>query len=516
MKHNTNKIGIYVRESRDDFGENYETIEVQRDLLVDYVKKNNLGEIKSIYIDDNVSGAGFERNGIDELKNDIRNAKIDLLILKDLSRLGRNNAKTLLFLDYLEEYGIRVITFDGRYDSLKDNETVGIDTWFNERYIRDISKKIRTNIRYKIERGEYIGSAPYGYKKSEAKKNTLVVDESTAQTVKEIFELYLNGHGQKSIAEHLNETGILSPLSIKNNGKTLWSAVAINRILSNRVYIGDTVQGISEKITFKSKKTRRLPRENWIITENTHQAIIDRNVFEEAQKIRQSKKNNILFPNKGKTHPFRGIVHCGKCGSSMFARSRKNGKVGFVCGNYCKNGAKECTSHYINQQILINIVSEEIKELFGIPKWQKEIEIFFESQMNTKKQKLGDIKTLQSQLLSKQKQQETLYMDKLDGKVSEELFKRINENIEKDLLKINNQIDYIHTISNYELNIKENMAKLLEDLKTLDLTNGVVDSIIESIIVYEPDDADKIEQISNKQKLDIAKYGGIILHLKIY
>lgn len=129
------KIGIYVRESRDDNLENYETIETQRDLLINYANSNIPGEITSIYIDDNVSGTIFDREGIRQMENDIMGKKIDLLLLKDLSRLGRNNAKTLLFLDYLEENGIRILTHDGRYDSLKDNETVGIETWFNEHYV---------------------------------------------------------------------------------------------------------------------------------------------------------------------------------------------------------------------------------------------------------------------------------------------------------------------------------------------------------------------------------------------
>jgi len=129
------RIGVYTRESRDDGGENYETIDTQKELLVDFIERNKLGTVCRIYVDDNVSGSGFEREGIIKLKEDVAAGNIDLLVLKDLSRLGRNNAKTLLFLDFLEECGVRVITFDGRYDSLKDNDTVGIETWYNERYI---------------------------------------------------------------------------------------------------------------------------------------------------------------------------------------------------------------------------------------------------------------------------------------------------------------------------------------------------------------------------------------------
>lgn len=129
------RIGIYVRESRDDNEENHETIETQRDLLVDFVEKNAMGYIYSIYSDDNVSGSSFKRHGLDRLRDDVAEGRINLLLVKDLSRLGRNNAKTLLFLDYMEECGVRILTFDGRYDSIRDNDTVGIETWFNERYV---------------------------------------------------------------------------------------------------------------------------------------------------------------------------------------------------------------------------------------------------------------------------------------------------------------------------------------------------------------------------------------------
>jgi len=154
------KVGIYTRESRDDNDENYETIETQRDLLIDFVKREKLGEVFRVYIDNNVSGSAFEREGLGQLKEDIINHRIDLLLVKDLSRLGRNNAKTLLFLDFIEEHGVRLLTYDGKYDSLKDNDTVGIETWINERYLRDTSRKIRASLRFKIKRGEYIGNSP--------------------------------------------------------------------------------------------------------------------------------------------------------------------------------------------------------------------------------------------------------------------------------------------------------------------------------------------------------------------
>ncbi len=171
-KHDGNyRIGIYVRESRDENGEKLETIETQRDLLLDFAVRSCLGIVTGIYMDDNVSGSGFARPGLEQLKKDAAAGRVEMLLLKDLSRLGRNNAKTLMFLDYLEELGVRVLTFDGKYDSLKDNDTVGIETWVNERYIRDLSKKIRASLRFKISRGEYIGHGIYILAKSLYKSN---------------------------------------------------------------------------------------------------------------------------------------------------------------------------------------------------------------------------------------------------------------------------------------------------------------------------------------------------------
>ncbi|MGE5614045.1 MAG: recombinase family protein, partial [Bacillota bacterium] len=302
-------IGIYVRISRDENGENHETIENQKGLLLDYVEKHRLGQVYAVYVDDNVSGSAFERKGLINLKEDVLNARINMVVMKDLSRLGRNNAKTLQWIDFLEEYGIRILTSDGRYDSLVDNDTVGIETWANERYIRDISRKIRSCLRFKIQRGEYLGNAPFGYRKSSAEKNKLVVVEEEAGIVRLIFRLYRSGLGYSSIAKELNEKGMKSP---KGTG---WNRITVRRILCSRVYVGDTVQGISEKVSFKSKKTRRLPQDEWVITESTHEGIISREEYQETQRIRESRKKS-GGTRRGTGHILSGIMWCGGCGSA--------------------------------------------------------------------------------------------------------------------------------------------------------------------------------------------------------
>ncbi|MCX8131763.1 MAG: recombinase family protein [Clostridia bacterium] len=475
-------IGIYVRESRDDNEENYETIETQRDLLIDYINKNKIGRIYSTYIDDNVSGSAFERRGLEKLKEDVLNRSIDMVVLKDLSRLGRNNAKTLLFLDFLEENGIRVITYDGRYDSYRDNDTVGIDTWYNERYIRDISRKIRASIHYKIQKGEYIGSAPYGYRKSDIHKNRLCIEPFEASVVKEVFEYYKQGHGYAYIAKYLNLKGYLPP-SLRGT----WNAISVKRILCNAVYTGDTVQGVSEKISFKSKKTRRIPPERWVVTKDTHEAIVSREEFLEIQRIRLEKSSG-SSSYKGDIHLFKGLLFCGKCGSAMFARKRKDRYLGYICSTYAKRGSCACSSHHISETFLMQIICDEILALLDdVAVRARLVEKINNIYSNTCKNE-DEIRRFELMLSNKQKQQEILYMDKLEGKISEQLFLRMNLNIENRILQIRNDIEKLRKskvkISDTETIIEE----FIDSIKQYKATNEILKLIIFRITVYEKED----------------------------
>jgi len=471
------------------------------------VKKNGLGEIKSIYIDDNVSGSGFERRGIYELKRDVMEGKINLLVLKDLSRLGRNNAKTLLFLDFLEENGVRVVTFDGRYDSLKDNDIVGIETWFNERYILDISRKIRANLRFKIQKGEYIGHAPFGYEKSPYEKNRLIVNEEEAGIVRRIYSLYKEGYGYSYIAGILNSEGVKSP----SNGR--WNPTAIRRILLNRVYTGDTVQGVSEKISFKSKKTRRLPKERWVITENTHEPIVSKEEYEEIQRIRNNK-NARPVPHKGIIHVFRGSIFCGGCGSVMFARKRHNRPMSYICSSYAKEGRTACTSHSIREKDLCEVVLDDVAKLLDD-----------ENMVNKILQKIDlagvaeDYQTLREKLLkqmeAKQKQQEILYQDRLENKISESLFLRMNNRLENRISEIKREIAQLDLRKSEFVTSEEKIAKLKNYITNNGITNEIVKIVINRIIVFDKGDNYLEEKwnlnLSQKEKRYIELYGAVLI-----
>jgi site-specific DNA recombinase len=480
---NMGKVAVYVRESRDDAGENFETIETQKELLLDFAKSSRPDQECSVYIDDNVSGSAFDRPGLELLKKDAAEGRIDTLLLKDLSRLGRNNAKTLMLIDFFEECGVRIITLDGKYDSLKDNDTVGIETWFNERYVRDISKKIRASLRFKISRGEYIGHAPYGYKKSDLQRNKLVVDRQAAEVVKEIFRLYAKGFGYASIAAMLNEKGIPSP------GGGRWNHVTVGRITGNRVYVGDTVQGISERISFKSKKARALPQEDWVITENTHEAIIPREVFLEIQKLKEERRK-IRMPHKKKLHLLRGMVYCGDCGSMMYARIKSTG-VAYICSNYFRKGRKSCKSHLIYEADILEYVLNELEakisdraclERFAQMRKSDDIEPEWVSTR---------LKKLEKQLSAKFRQQELIYMDRLEGRITVEFFEKQYKLAEERIAVLKDEIEALKRSISFAGKEDEDavngkiVGNIMDWLRSGAIDNHILKSFVKKITVME-------------------------------
>ncbi len=508
-------IGIYVRESRDENEENYETLETQRELLIDFVKRNNLGRIVRVYEDDNVSGSGFERRGINQLKRDVLAGNIDFLLIKDLSRLGRNNAKTLLFLDFLEEHGVRVVTFDGRYDSAIDNDTVGIETWFNERYLRDISRKIRANLRFKIEKGEYIGNAPYGYVKSTEQRNKLCIDPETAHVVREVYKLYREGYGYAFIAAYLNSKGYPPPAQRFRNAAPCsgWNPSAVRRILTNRVYIGDTVQGVSEKISFKSKKTRRLPQEKWVVTEGTHEPIISKEEFDEVQRIRLSRTQN-TGPHKGVVHLLKGLAFCGRCGSSMIARSRPDRPMGYICSNYNLKGKLSCSSHHINEKNISDELRKQLLMLFEDENTFKKASMLLEEELLRQSSLDEEIERLKKQIEAKERQQEILYSDRLEGRITPRLFERINAGIEGRISTLRNEMERLKLKKNHLLSGKELLLRCMEILKEKGLTHEMVRLMVERITVFdENDDLSSLDP--DEDGLGIAqKKGAVLIELR--
>lgn len=502
-----NSIGIYVRESRDDNGENYETIENQRDLLLDYAVSHRLGQVYAVYTDDNVSGSAFERKGLDRLKEDVKASRINLLLLKDLSRLGRNNAKTLQFLDFLEEYGVRIVSSDGRYDSLRDNDTVGIETWINERYVRDLSRKIRSSLRFKIQKGEYLGNAPFGYRKAPGEKNRLQPDEAEAETVRLIYRLYRSGLGYSAIASFLDGRGCKAPRG------SCWNRITVRRILCSRVYMGDTVQGVSERVSFKSKKTRRLPEEEWTLTEGTHEGVIAEEEFREVQKIRGLKAAG-RAPGKSALHILNGLIWCGGCGSAMYAR-KKGDAITYICGNYFRNGRENCTRHPVREDIIVKGIFNELEKLFcGDAYLPRLTERLKESGILNNGNEAG-IDRAQKQLAAYRRQQEITYMDRLEGRITEQLFTRMNKGVEERISCVEKELERLILAESDATDAGRLAREAAGGILAGTLTNEVARVLVRRITVYDEGECRLLPDSDGKSGAEGRGQGTVIIDFRI-
>ena len=286
MDENEKRVIIYCRESRDDYGENFERIETQRDILINYCKNNNLDNIIDIVMDDDKSGTDFSR--FDEIKERAKRREFDIIVFKNSSRIGRNQMESLKLVHFLENYNIKILFEDEKYDE----ELFGLYAWFNERRARDDSKNIRRNLRHKMQEGSLIIKPIYGYDKKEKK---LIVNKKTALVVKKIFKLFILGKSYVEIADILNRKKILTPSESRGyvNCKVThkWNRQHIERILSDIRYTGTYVGGKTEKKSFKSKEICIKDEKEWIIIEKKHEAIISPKTFLLAKKLRLDIKN---------------------------------------------------------------------------------------------------------------------------------------------------------------------------------------------------------------------------------
>ena len=350
----------------------------QKALIRDFVKKHSDIEIVSEKVDDGYTGILFDRPAFQEMMEEIRAEKVNCIIVKDLSRFGRDYIQTGKYLrQILPSLGVRFIAINDNIDTLKEScndLAVSLKTIINDAYSQDISKKIRSVLEEKRKEGLYVASfTPYGYQKSEENKNQLVIDQSAATIVKDIFKMKLDGMSAAKIADVLNEKGILSPVMYKKqNGyayakggyitedNAKWSATTILRILKNEIYTGTMVQGKKTTYNYKLKNIIKKPKTEWVYVENTHGAIISKQEFDLVQ--------NILFldtrtePCQESVYLFSGLLICADCGSRMTRKTvtYKNKKYFYY---YCPTGKKGCTSsHMIKEDELVACVLESVKK----------------------------------------------------------------------------------------------------------------------------------------------------------
>ncbi|MCR5023885.1 MAG: recombinase family protein [Lachnospiraceae bacterium] len=454
MKNKIFQAAVYLRLSREDGdvtdgGKTVSnSIANQNELVMDYLKSHHEIKVIDTYVDDGFSGVNFERPEFQRMLSDIREGKIDCVIVKDLSRFGRNYIESGRYIEKIfPMLGIRFIAITDGYDSL--NEDMGSEmiipfkNLINDAYCRDISIKIRSHMDIKRRNGEYIGAfAAYGYLKDEENRNHLVIDDYAADVVRDIFSMKLCGMSQQAIADKLNADGILAPLQYKKsigvglnssfakNVKPKWSYNAVLRILKNEVYTGTVVQGKCTTPNYKIKKRIHKDEADWIRVENMHDAIIPKSEFDLVQEI--LLKDTRVAPEKKEVFPLAGLVFCADCGEPMVRKTVPAGDkkyVYYVCsGN--KRDKHSCSSHSIPEKVLTESVAGLVRGYIG-----RAVAASFALDMineapNMKPGVLkydGRISKLKEELDTCHSRKKNLYEDYKDGILSQEEYSMLRD-----------------------------------------------------------------------------------------
>ena len=425
---------MYLRLSRDDGDEGESnSIGNQRELIKSYADKAGFEIIKE-YIDDGFTGSNFERPNFKKMLSDLEKKSCKTIIVKDLSRFGRDYIESGKFLQKIfPQMGVRFISVNDNYDSesadVNDTHLIlPIKNFINDSYCRDISMKVKSSQKTKRQRGEFIGAfAPYGYKKSNKKKNHLIVDRHVTHVIRKIFEMKVEGYSSKAIADELNRLGIQTPQAYKeDNGsnyatgfasnQSKWQAKMINRIIENRVYLGDLEQGKRTKLNYKSNREIKVTQEEWVRVEGTHEAIVTETMFNLANKM----MGRDILNRKSKPNVLAGLLYCADCGNQLVRRNQKtkNGqRIYYICGLY--NRGKGCSRHSIKEEDILSSLNYILKQHI---QYQEDLFLRIRQADFSKSEYDLDL----DDLLAEKKKYETLrrslYMDLEDELIDEEEF----------------------------------------------------------------------------------------------
>ena len=378
-----NRAVLYLRLSKEDAdklskGDDSASIRNQRLLLTDYALAHKF-KIINVYSDDDESGLYDDRPEFEKMMLDAKLGEFDIIIAKTQSRFSRNMEHIEKYLHHdLPNLGVRFIgVVDGVDTDNEDNKkSRQINGLVNEWYCEDLSKNIRSSFRAKMKNGEFLGSScPYGYRKDPKNHIHLVLDEYTAKVVQRIFQLYLSGYGKAKIGSILSSDGILIPTLYKreilgenyHNAKALdttktWSYQTIHTILNNETYTGQLIQNKMNTLSYKDKKKKRLPKEEWIVVKDAHAPIIEQETFELAQKLQKTRTRSVGSMKENGI--FSGLLYCADCKHSMlrkYARRQNGGFIGYICKTYKTQGKKFCASHSIDIDILEETVLHSIQ-----------------------------------------------------------------------------------------------------------------------------------------------------------
>lgn len=439
----TFKVGIYIRLSRED-GDKLESESVsnQRDILQRYIKENEYVLVNE-YVDDGYSGTTFERPDFKRMITDIEEKKINMVITKDLSRLGRDYIKTGYYIEnYFPEKQIRYVSIlDGidTYFDTTNNDVTPFKAIINDMYARDISKKIKGVLKEKELRGEYLGSyAPYGYKKSKKQKNKLEIDSNVSNIVKRIFELYAQGYGFQKISTILDNENIMTPSQYMNMSyqRKTWNPKSIRAILINEAYIGNTVQNKCTSISYKIKKKRKKSPEEYIRIENTHKPIVSKDLFYKVQENMKNKKN-MSAPKHD--FLFKGLMFCHNCGRKSRVCYRKN--IGYIDCSLARGKDKKCKTCNYNYNKFEKKTLDMIRQICKIYVDKNELKKVYEKYKNSyggiiEKENLH-LESISGKIADMSKKIDKMYMDNVEGIITNDDYFRYSKSFieERERLK---------------------------------------------------------------------------------
>ncbi|MFC3801069.1 recombinase family protein [Cohnella sp. GCM10012308] len=509
------RTAIYRRLSRDDdqSGESM-SIENQRILLERYAKENGFNVVE-VYTDDGWSGTNFDRPDFQRMKRDIELGEIDIVLVKDLSRLGRNQLETSLCIQvFFPEHHVRFIAVSESIDTAKgEDDFMELRNLFNEWFVRDTSRKVKSGYRQRALNGDYTGAfAPYGYRKDEQNKHKLVPDEQTEAIVRRIFRLAVEGCSPFQISRMLRADRILTPraylaekhqryLKVVNFKHPYdWGATTIKVILQNRVHLGHMVSHKATKPSFKKKRVVAVPQEEWIEVPNTHTPLIDEETFVLAQKVIRVRKR---ATKDGVHQIFAGLLRCSTCGRGLsFARggsSKTNGGKGgrgsFACNQSRVRGKMYCSFHYISYVDLYDILLADIRHHAQMVKEREQefVDMLVEQNQIQQKNQLAAVTKEQERLEKRDIELQTilrkLYEDNALGRVSDDQYAILSRDfiekqiqIKERILWLEEQLQQVEGGPESSLLFQEAVGQYT-DVK--ELTKLILTELIDKVVVFD-------------------------------
>lgn len=505
---NKYRVGGYLRLSREDGDkEESDSIGSQRSIIEEKIKQ--LGdefELYDFYIDDGYTGLNTDRPSFQRMLEDIERKKVNCIITKDLSRLSRNNFEANYLLEiYFLENNIRYISILDNVDTYKknsNNDIIQFKTLINDWYSKDISRKVKSGVWARKEQGLFVGAkAPYGYMKDENNKNKLIVNKEEAKIVKRIFQMYDSGSTMGQIAKKLQDEKVYCPsyngFEKNKNGIYGWNYSTISKILKNEFYLGNTVYGKVINLSYKSKKVKFVPREEWKVVANTHKAIISKELFDSVQK-------KIKLSQKAKTHKhtwiLNGIALCKECGEPMQlkVKYRKDKKTISFMRLYCSSSLHKkgyCVRKHrgINlqsvTQIVVSDLNKKVKNIVSCEDVSELLEKYYKDKDNTEDER--ELKETMKQLEKTNKMVSSLYLDYKNGVIQEVDFKTMynQEMAKRD--NLNEKIDKINNKINNNMKISDNQFKKVAK-KVSNVKNWSKEQLADVIESVEIDNNDNI------------------------